>query len=222
MTITLVFGVAHVGVSYLKHYTDMYLTNPAVLTLFDMDAEVSIPTWYAQSLLLIVAVICLVIGVVKRQSVQKYYKHWLALGIIFIYVSMDEGSQIHELLIPPLQATFNTSGTFLHFAWVIAGASLMAVLGVIYLRFWLNLPSRTRVLFLASAAIFVSGALGIEMMAGYYLSNYGSNIGYSILVLIEESMELLGSSLFIYTLLNYLRYLKPDILLQFKNTPTSK
>lgn len=216
VAVTLALATTHIVTSYLRSYTNVHEYATGALVLFDMDAEVSIPTWYAQLLLAAASFLLLTIGVAKRRSTQKYYKHWIALGFMFVYISMDEGSQIHELLVSPLRDFFNTSGTLLNFAWVIGGALVTSVIAVIYFRFWLNLPSKTRLLFLASAAIFIGGALGIEMIGGYYLSNHGYNFGYQMITLIEETMEKMGIALFIYTLLDYMKYAKIDIDLRIK------
>ncbi len=78
--------------------------------------------------------------------------------------------------------------------------AILAVLAVIYFKFWWRLPSRTRTLFLVSAAIYVGGAIGVEMLGGWYFAQYFIDYTYSMLVLVEETMEIIGSSLFIYTL----------------------
>lgn len=59
----------------------------------------------------------------------------------------------------------------LYFAWVIPYAVFAVVVAVAFVRFLGHLPSRTRLGFLVSGGLYVSGALGLELleMAGVVL-----------------------------------------------------
>ncbi len=60
-------------------------------------------------------------------------------------------------------------------------------------------------LFILSGTIFISGAILMELFEGNYVESYGfSDIYYLVFVPIEETMEMIGLSLFIYALLLYL------------------
>ncbi len=185
-----------------------------VLLLFDMDQELSIPTWYAQTLLFVAASLMFLIGIAKRSAGQSYYKHWMALGCIFVYLSIDEGVSIHEILSVPLRGLLDASGGLLYFSWVAAGMIFVGCLGIIYFKFWLRLPPRTRILFLISAAIYIGGAIGVEMIGGFYFANHYIDYNYSLLVMSEESMEKIGAALLVYTLLDYMKNLQPNVTLE--------
>jgi len=59
---------------------------------------------------------------------------------------------------------------------------------------------------MAAAATYLGGALGVEMLGGRYASLYGTKtLAYSLLVAVEEGLEMAGSVLFIDALLDYLR-----------------
>ena len=47
------------------------------------------------------------------------------------------------------------------------------IVGLAYARFLFELPAKTRNLFLIAATLYVEGALGIEMVGGYYSSQMG-------------------------------------------------
>lgn len=82
---------------------------------------------------------------------------------------------------------------------------LVLLLAVTYWRFLLHLPFRSRMLFLTSAVVYVGGALGMEMVGGWYAQNYGSgNLSYVAIATLEETLEMLGVVIFIYALLRYL------------------
>jgi hypothetical protein len=126
------------------------------------------------------------------------------LGIIFVCLSIDEACSIHELISYALQKKHQFHG-LLHFAWVIPGLLFAAVVGLSYVRFLLRLPRRTALLFVISGAIYVGGAVGMEMVGGAYADRHGEeNFTYQFLGDIEETMEMLGIGIFAVTLLGHL------------------
>lgn len=80
-------------------------------------------------------------------------------------------------------------------------------MGLAYGRFLLRLPQSYRRLFLASAGIYISGAIGMEMAGGYYVDNhYHWNPAiWLVLTTIEEGLEMLGTLTFAYALLTYIQ-----------------
>ena len=56
-----------------------------------------------------------------------------------------------------------------------------------------------------SAVIFISGALGFELIGGFWYELRGDeNIIYAILTTCEESLEMFGVQVFIYALMFYI------------------
>lgn len=61
------------------------------------------------------------------------------------------------------------------------------------------------ILFLVSGTTFISGAIGFEMLGGRQADLYGTNnVLYSFYYTCEESLEMIGIAIFIYTLLSYM------------------
>lgn len=172
--------------------------------LFDANRESSIPTWYSSGLLFFAAMLFALIGAYKRAQRHRYIPHWLGLAAIFLYLSLDEAAAIHEKLSIPLQEALNVTG-YLYFAWVIAALPLLALFGLVYLRFLFHLPARIRLLFIAAGVIYIGGALLIEAVsANQWYLNQGSNLVYSIIGNMEELCEMLGVITLIYALLLYI------------------
>lgn len=64
----------------------------------------------------------------------------------------------------------------------------------------------TRTLFLVAAVLFVSGSLGVEVIGARVAESLGKEtVLYTTLASVEEGLEMLGSSVFIYGLLLHLR-----------------
>ena len=51
----------------------------------------------------------------------------------------------------------------------------------------------------------LGGAVGIELVSGYYAGKFGTdNLGFNMLASVEEVLEMLGLILFIHSLLAYI------------------
>lgn len=175
-----------------------------LVRLLSLDGEMNVPAWYATITLLACSVLLWVIAAVRRAINDPWWRHWRGLGFVFVYVSLDEAISIHERLIEPLQAWLGLGG-LLYWPWVIAGAVAVAVLGAVYLKFLLALPRETGRWFATAAALFVGGALGVEMIAASWVEGHGQrNIPYILMFTAEETLEMLGVAVFIYALLRYL------------------
>lgn len=170
---------------------------------FDANREKSFPNLYSAYALLFCSFLLGMVALARRTAGARYVVHWALLSVIFLYLSVDEALVIHEKLIAPLRSAFDTGG-FLRHAWVIPGIVAVLVLGLAYLRFVLDLPTRIRNLFVIAGIMYVGGALGMEMVGGYYLSVFGETLGEKLVTNTEESFEMLGVVVFIYALLLYL------------------
>lgn len=169
--------------------------------IFDASQELNIPTWYQSATLLMCALLMAVTVSVQRAEGSRYLRHWRFLVLTFLYLSMDEVAGLHDRLTNPLRAAFDLGGGF-YFAWVIAAAVLVAVFVLAYLKFLLHLRPATRRLVLLAGILYVGGALGMEVINGFYADAYGTaNLGYELLTTLEESLEMLGVVALVYALL---------------------
>lgn len=170
---------------------------------FDANREKSFPNLYSAYALLLCSFLIGLIALARRTAGARYVTHWALLGLIFLYLSVDEALVIHEKLISPVRSALDTGG-FLRHAWVIPGAAAVLIFALAYLRFVVDLPPGVRNLFVAAGAIYVGGALGMEMVGGYYLSVFGDTLGQELLANTEEALEMLGVVVFVYALLTYM------------------
>jgi hypothetical protein len=179
-----------------------------LIRFFYVEAEANLPTCFASALLLISALLVLAIAALKRKEQAPFARHWAVLSATFLFMAIDETASLHELLTYPLRDMLGVpvSG-LLYFTWVVAGLAGSAVFAGVFLNFFRHLPARFRMLVVLAAGLFLGGAIGMEMVGGSYASRHGSsNFTYSMLATLEESMELAGSILFIYTWLTYLEW----------------
>ena len=155
-----------------------------------------------------------IIAITKHKQGDRYAFQWKCLSLIFLYLSVNEAAGIHELAIDPLRQALNLGGIF-YFAWVIPGAILVSIFVLAYLKFLMSLPAKTRNLFIVAGVIYVGGALGIELVGGAYAYAQGiTDLAYSIIVTIEEALEMIGILVFIYALLDYIETYIKSLLIQ--------
>jgi len=171
---------------------------------FSLGADGNIPTFYSSFALLFCSLLLLFIAVADHEIQKLHSGYWFGLMAIFIFLSIDEMLMIHERLIEPVKALLNTSGAF-NYAWVIPYGIGLLVFAAIYFRFLFKLPARTAILFAIAGTLFVSGAIGLEMVGGWQEELYGTtSIAYVVTQSFEEILEIVGIIIFIYALSDYI------------------
>src|SRR5918999_115993 len=202
------------------------------LRLFNVGDERNIPTWFESILFLLCSILLAVVAVAKRQRNDRYSLHWGVLSIILLLLSLDEVASIHEAIGQQSERLLNSITGFtptgaIQFFWVVPGAIFVLIVLLAYLRFLAHLPRTTRRFFLFAGALFVLGALGIEMLTAQVVSSSGGiadwvasssggvvdresasaipQILKGVQTSVEEMFEMLGLVVFVYALLEYVR-----------------
>jgi hypothetical protein len=171
----------------------------------DLDTEASLPTWLSSGLMLVCALTLLAIAVqVKREGLFKALP-WLLLSAAFFFVSLDESISLHEWLSAAIGARVNNTGMF-YFVWAVPALVLCLAGLACFLPFILSFKGLDRALLIGSAAVFLSGAIGMEMIGGSVAEVAGiDNLTYRLLATVEETLEFAGLLIFLLFLLRRLR-----------------
>ncbi len=174
--------------------------------LFDVDEEESIPTWFSSGVLLLVAVVLFFIYRLKRDARDSYAPYWAGLGAGFTFMSVDEIAGFHETL-----------NSVIEMSWAVPGLVVAVVVGLLYLKFLSSLPAATAVRFMMAGAIFVGGAIGVELATEPFLYNDElDTLAYNLWTPVEEGMEMGGVIFFLSALFEYL---KNSFQMEFNATP---
>lgn len=214
-TILLLAG-AGIVVESMRHLGG---SESELVDYFSLSEECNVPTWFSSFLLLANALVLAVIAATKGSRKSEFRRHWIGLSVIFLYMSVDELVQIHEWL-NSLGALKDMHG-ILYFSWVIPAAVAVLIFAVAYLRFLVHLPARTRFMIVAAGMIYVGGAMGVELILGAWTDVHGEdNIGYALIDVVEETMEMAGASLFLSALLEYLGTQAPDLRVAIERAAT--
>ncbi len=180
------------------------ITDSYVVNLFNLDSEKNIPTYFATIQLLVCAVLLTIIGFARKKQGAKHFWQWLGLAAVFLFLSMDEFIEIHEVIGTSVQNTLKTTGVFF-FAWIIPYGLFVVGMLLAYVPFILRLPSAVKWLVIGAGFLYVTGALGMEAVASYFNYETGERgIYFVVLTTIEETLEMFGLLLFIYALLHYM------------------
>lgn len=195
--------LAGVAVEVLKPIYELSRRR-GVVPFLSLSEEANVPTFYSAAILLAAALLLALIAMGAKRNGQRFVAGWWILSAGFLYIAVDEAVQLHEWVTPLMSNLKEFSGV-LTFSWVIPATALVAILGVLYIPFLRHLPPRTRNRFLLAGAIYVGGAVGMELPLGAWKENHGSdNLEYALIDAVEESLEMLGVNLFLLGLVDYL------------------
>ena len=177
-----------------------------------LGSESSIPNWFSTILLLACAAVLFAIG---SGAPRADAMRWRVLGAVFVALSLDEAAALHDLASPVFAGVFTrlaavVGGPFValarkpNYAWEIPGAIVAAVVGLAYVPFLTRLPRSTRNGFVLAGIVYVGAAVGIDFIEGWYSGLHGPrNPLFVALLTCEETLEMVGASIFLYTLLRY-------------------
>ena len=157
------------------------------IALFDLDEEESFGTWFSSVNLLFAALLSFYQStrLTGRDARMRYW--WLALGLGFALMSVDEVVGLHELV----NTVFDES------VWTTASLVIVVVSGAVFLPFLWHYRVRTGALLALGGVVFVAGAVGLEHYAGFDVNS----LRYNMITAAEECLEMLGVIIAIFAIL---------------------
>lgn len=201
----LALAVAHL----FRYYYFNYTSHPMAYRLVDrfhLDAEGTAAVWFSSLLLLLCgATAALIASRLSRRSEKGAWRWWVIAGL-FLVMSADETASFHELAGALVKDTHELTGYF-SYGWVVVAIPVVAggfaVLGPVLL----GLPGWIARRLLGAAMLYFGGAVGVEMIGGKLAEEQGVASGaYFLAVTAEESLELAGLVLGLYTLMKCLEW----------------
>ncbi|MEM6530875.1 MAG: hypothetical protein AAF653_21440, partial [Chloroflexota bacterium] len=167
----------------------------------DFDGEENLISFFSMSLWVVVSVLCAQVQSLARSRRERIY--WSLLAALFIVLAMDEWLGFHEKMAPITADLLNI--THMPFAWVVPATIGVVVFVVWTIPFMRMLPGNISRLFLAGVTIVVAGAIGFEIPGGFAFATYTNDSAiYRGLVLIEESLEIIGVITLLYAVYSYM------------------
>ncbi len=169
---------------------------------FDFDDESSVPTWIAQALFLAISATAFIAAYVQKFTAPR--RLWVFIGTVSLLFSLDEVASLHEYALQTLHvvAYQDAKPTEYANAWLLVLPFLTLIAGWVTWKIWLHFPKKTLVLFVISGLVFISGAVLIDLFTS--VVDRETFLHQGILVGIEETAELLGTSVALYAIIQYL------------------
>ena len=180
-------------------------------SLFSLDGEANVPTWFSSVLLLSVAVMLTIVAADALASAGRWGRHWAGLAVVFAWLSLDETAQIHERVGSWLRAQLDLHGIF-HYAGVVPALVVFVVVGFLYVPFLRGLPRETLLGTVLAAAVYVFGAAGVEALTGWWVEHNEDSTTTGVLVVstFEENLEFIGMTIFLLVALaHFARFGRP-------------
>lgn len=175
--------------------------------MFNMDKEANIPTWFQTTLLFFAASLAFYTSAFYSSLHHRARHFWRITAAILAFLSVDELCSLHERIRSVSHADISIGSIVLpaHFVWIIPGTVAVIIVAIILLRYLKDIPSKTRNFLIIAAAVYLSGALGAELISALTWSE-GNETTFSYLLLagMEETMETAGVIIVCATILHCL------------------
>jgi hypothetical protein len=167
------------------------LTRPLLL-----DAEITVPTWFSSSLLLLIAAAC----ALAAWRGGELARRWWVLSVVFVFLSLDEAVIIHELGDELMARVLDRDVDVP--LWTIPAGIAVLVVGAYCLRLYRSQPSHLRRAWVVALLAFVGGAVGFEALGRpHYAVPSEAGVTYILLSTIEEGLEMAGALIFLWAVM---------------------
>jgi hypothetical protein len=218
----LLFTVASLAGQYwrlgLHHHSGAW-----IIRQFSLDDELNLPTAYQAITLGCAALLLWIIAYRERQLQHRGVAQWAILGCIFLLLACDEAFRIHERTGQFRDALPMGLGRRFRTGWIMFALFFVTVVGLSYLRFLFRLPRNIAYLFIVAGAIYVTGAMGMEIIVDPWVEAHGRlNMTYQLLATLEEVMEMTGVGIFLYALTSFLAPFSSRLLRIERDSATQK
>src|SRR3954463_343303 len=163
---------------------------------FWLDGEHNFPSTFSAALLVCAAVMAVLVAR-EHPPQTKLRRVFLGLAGLFAFMTLDEFEYFHEHI-----------NDHFDFPWQAAYAPILVAAAYLWITAWREMRARTDAagLWLGAAA-----AWGVAQVLDLYqttaLDTNDNLTSFKVTVVIEESLEMIGSSLFIFALIVALRSL---------------
>jgi drug/metabolite transporter superfamily protein YnfA len=204
--ITALLLIAHLGIVALGYLGNMAPESYDKLRhFFHFNDEENLPTFFSSILLFFAAALFFIIGKLQSKASRNNGK-WLLLGAVMLFLCLDESLQIHERVNTVTRSFIkNDVSGFLFWAWILPYTILFVLVSLYFLKFYLQLPKKTKVLFFIAAALYFFGAVVIESIEGHFGKIYPSyHPIFVFTITIQELLEMVGVIVLIHALLDYI------------------
>lgn len=176
---------------------DVSFAGSPIRNFIDVNGEVNLPTWWSTTLLALAGVLSAAVGFVHRATGESGAFRWVLIAVLFLAMSIDEFTRIHDRIEQAWQALFGAD-PFTSTQWLLILIPVALVVVVAVLLLVRPMPRVPKALLGIGGACYVLGAVGVDALAGIGLPLLDSGtIGRFLLLNLEELGEFLGAAFFV-------------------------
>lgn len=208
----------------------LHLLIGETFDIINLDQEGNLTAWYSSSKLLILAALCFMVWSTERVVLagKKQWRLtilWLLVAAVFLGLSMDETASIHERLarfvmqesyvgLDIRESVLDGDSTKDSFAWVLILSPVILIVSVFFLVFFYSRLFATRTGYVPALIALTMFLIAVGMEATVYftpsMSEWDANMlsKYKFGIALEETAEMMGSTLFLLAFWRYWRFLK--------------
>jgi hypothetical protein len=190
---------------------------PRGLATFNLDAENNLPILFSIGLLLLLTLILTCITSINYTHKTPHRFTWLLLTLISLLIAINKAVRFHGYITRQLIQIIRNIGpdVILYLIFVIIILAAIGLLILFYRFSWQFQPKIRRAFFIA-AAIFLNGAVVLEMVGSSFYDPSGqNNLVYQILSIFEEALEMAGVIAFIRVLIIYISEVYTELHFHF-------
>jgi hypothetical protein len=170
----------------------------------DLDGEHNLPALWSTLQLAFAAMMLSLVAHQASGVASTETRYWWILAAVFAFFSIDENISLHERSGAVVRSLIPGTAVMLGFEWALLFIAIAPIIGLLFLRFWLRLPRRTRFLSGLACFLFLGGALGVELLT-YVRIAYFPGV-WPVFTPLEETMEMTGVSVLIYCAADLIRW----------------
>ncbi len=185
--------------------------------VFDLDNDGNLPALIYSVILLITATLFILVAIAAKRQARPYVLQWLGLATVFLILFLEESVKPNERLVQPTLARLNIPGDFSVAPGIVPGIALLLVF-LLYFRYFVHLPPRTRLLYLITASCYLASAYLFGRPAMIRKAVFGSDGLYLLMRGGERIVEITGAVILIYALIAYLAEEFQDLRLRIRST----
>jgi len=167
-----------------------------LVTLLHFDREQNLPTLFSVQLILGSSALACARGMATTPETVKR-SGWCLVALILLLLAVDEFASIHERVDSAIRYYLGEDN-LPYVVWPIPYVAGVLIVGSVLGRWFFALPRSLALGFALAGVIYLSGAVGIELIAGTYIAEIDpdhlgvSDLKRDLFATVEESLEMIG------------------------------
>jgi hypothetical protein len=195
------------GVLYVVARRARNAIGKPLLAFFDLNGEMNLPSWYSALQLALIGGLLVVFATTQLRRGARAAWALMLGGVAFCFLSLDEATGLHENFgywLDHLRHRRNTAFNETGFWMLICAPAFLGALVMLGLGARRYLRGRRGVVIklIAGVVLFVAAAAGVEMLTNFVTPGGTAS---RIVVLLEETGEMLGATVMLWGVLELLR-----------------